>query len=73
MIGVLKGIKQVLEERGVQYSTAPGESGCQQAKVRQKANDERRRLHINDDELTLNDNMIEYMNDNVTYDDDVAT
>jgi hypothetical protein len=40
----LKGIKQVLEERGVPYSTAPGESGCQQAKVRQKANDERRRL-----------------------------
>ncbi len=46
LIGVLKGIKQVLKERGVQYSTAPGESGCQQAKVRQKANDERRRLLI---------------------------
>ena len=44
LIGVLKGIKQVLEERGVQYSIAPGESGCQQAKVRQKANDERKRL-----------------------------
>ena len=44
MIGVLKGIKQVLEERGVPYSTAPGESGCQQAKVRQKANEERKRL-----------------------------
>ena len=29
--------------------------------------------HINDDELALNDNMIEYMNDNVTYDDDVDT
>jgi hypothetical protein len=44
LIGVLKGIKQVLEERGVPYSTAPGESGCQQAKVRQKANEERKRL-----------------------------
>ncbi len=29
--------------------------------------------HINDVELALNDNMIEYMNDNVTYDDDVDT
>ena len=29
--------------------------------------------HINDDELALNDNMMEYMNDNVTYDDDVDT
>jgi len=28
--------------------------------------------HIND-ELALNDNTIEYMNDNVTYDDDVDT
>ena len=27
----------------------------------------------NNDELALNDNMIEYMNDNVTYDDDVDT
>ena len=44
LIGVLNGVKQVLEERGVRYSTAPGESGCQQAKVIQQANDERRRL-----------------------------
>jgi len=29
--------------------------------------------HINDDEMALNDNMIEYMNNNVTYDDDVDT
>ena len=29
--------------------------------------------HIKDDELALNDNMIQYMNDNVTYDDDVDT
>jgi len=35
LIGVLKGIKQELEERGVRYSTASkGESGYQQAKVR---------------------------------------
>jgi hypothetical protein len=27
----------------------------------------------NDDELALNDNMIEYMNNNVTNDDDVDT
>jgi len=25
-------VKQVLEERGIRYSTAPGENGCQQAK-----------------------------------------
>ena len=41
---ILIEIKQVLEERGVRYSTALGESGCQQAKVRQQANDKRRRL-----------------------------
>jgi len=29
--------------------------------------------HINDDELALHDNMIEYMNDNVTHDDEVDT
>ena len=44
LIGVLKGVKQVLEERGIRNSTAPGKSGCQQEKVRQKANDECRRL-----------------------------
>ncbi len=44
----LRGTVLANDSRGVlksvQYSTAPGESGCQQAKVRQKANDERRRL-----------------------------
>ena len=29
--------------------------------------------HINDDELALHDNMIEYMNDNVTHDDELDT
>jgi len=28
--------------------------------------------HINDDELALHDSMIEYMNDNVTHDDNMA-
>ena len=27
--------------------------------------------HINDDELALHDNMIEYMNDNITHDNDL--
>jgi len=40
LIGVLKGVKQVLEERGIRYSTVPGESGCQQARVIQQANDD---------------------------------
>ncbi len=29
--------------------------------------------HINDDELALHDNMIEYINDNVTHDDELDT
>jgi hypothetical protein len=29
--------------------------------------------HINDDELALHDNMIEYMNDNITHGDELDT
>ena len=44
LIGVLKGAKQVLEERGINYSKAPGEATCKQVKMRNSANAERKRL-----------------------------
>jgi hypothetical protein len=44
LIGVLKGVKQVLEERRINYSKAPGEATCKQVKMRNNANAERKRL-----------------------------
>jgi transposase len=39
-----KGVKQVLEERRINYSKAPGEATCKQVKMRNNANAERKRL-----------------------------
>ncbi len=44
LIGVLKGVKQVLEERRMNYSKAPGEATCKQVKIGNNANAERKRL-----------------------------
>jgi len=56
-------------------SFSPGHSGTMDEKLYELYfpygvdNDE----HINNDELALHDNMIEYLNDNVTHDDEFDT